>query len=308
MARSSHESTLLVRTSSECAVLPTTVAAALTSRLPRMERVIPLEGGLNFRDLGGYETRDGRRVRWRRLFRSGVMSRLTAADEGCLHSLGIRALCDLRTRRERERETVRWIGENAIRLEWDYDPRHLSLRSAASAPGFSARLAHSAMVEFYRALPSLFAPQYGALFAQLAAGTLPLVFGCSAGKDRTGMAAALILTSLGVAPEDVLLDFTLTDRVADLERFVLTRPHGSLGLGEQQSYLRALSPEVRAPLLRAAPEYLNAAFEQIKRDHGSLEGYLHDQLHLRDDSLTQMRAHLLEDLSSRTASLGQIQS
>jgi len=273
-----------------------------------MERVIPLEGGLNFRDLGGYETRDGRRVRSRRLFRSGVMSRLTAADEARLRSLGIRAICDLRTRSERERETVRWVGEDVMRLEWDYDPRHLSLRSAASAPGFSAPLAHSAMVEFYRGLPRRFAPQYGALFARLAAGTLPLVFCCSAGKDRTGMAAALILASLGVSTDDVLLDFTLTNRVADLERVLLARPHGSLGLGDEQSYLRALSPEVRAPLLRAAPEYLEAAFERISRDHGSLEGYLRDQLHLTDDSLSQMRAHLLEDLTSTSEALGGTQS
>ena len=273
-----------------------------------MERIIPLEGGLNFRDLGGYETSDGHRVRWRCLFRSGVMSRLTAADRSCLHSFGIRAFCDLRTRRERERETVRWAGVDVMRLEWDYDPRHLSLRSAASAPDFSATAAHSAMLEFYRALPTRFAPQYRALFGQLAVGTLPLVFGCSAGKDRTGMAAALILASLGVSTEDVLLDFTLTNRVADLERVLLATPHGSLGLGEEQSYLRALSPEVRAPLLRAAPEYLEAAFEQVNRDHGSLEGYLHNQLHLTDDSLSLMRAHLLEDVTSTSEAHGRTQS
>ena len=269
-----------------------------------MERIIPLEGGLNFRDLGGYETRDGRRVRWRSLFRSGVMSRLTATDQSCLHSFGIRALCDLRTRREREREIVRWAGENVMRLEWDYEPRHLSVRSAASAPGFSAESAYSAMVEFYRALPTRFAPQHRELFAQLAAGTLPLVFGCSAGKDRTGMAAALILASLGVSAEDVLFDFTLTDRIANLERLLLAKPHGSLGLGEEQSYLRALSPEVRAPLLRAAPEYLEAAFEQVRRDHGSLESYLRDQLHVTDESLSQMRAHLLEDATSTSETHG----
>jgi len=269
-----------------------------------MERVIPLERGLNFRDLGGYETRDGRRVRWRCLFRSGVMSRLTAADQSCLHSFGIRALCDLRTRRERERETVRWAGEDVLRLEWDYDPRHLNLRSAASDPGFSAVSAHSAMIEFYRTLPTRFTPQYRGLFAQLAAGTVPLVFGCSAGKDRTGMAAALILASLGVSKEDVLLDFMLTNQVVDLERVLAAKPHGSLRLGEEQSYLRALSPEVRAPLLRAAPEYLEAAFDQVRRDNGSLKGYLRDRLQLTDHSLSRMRAHLLEDTTSKSEPLG----
>ena len=262
-----------------------------------MERLIALEGGLNFRDLGGYETDDGRRVRWRCLFRSGRMSRLTLSDQSRIRSLGIRVLCDLRSRDEREKEAVRWPAEDVVRLEWDYDPRQVDLRHATSAPGFSAAAARSAMLDFYRAMPDRFALQYAALFTQLAAGTTPLVFGCSAGKDRTGMAAALILTCLGVQKQHILADFALTDRVVDLERVLIGNPGASLGLGDGQSYLHELSAQTRAPLMRAAPEYLEAAFDQLRENYGSVQGYLRDRLQLTDEAVARIRAHILENVT-----------
>ena len=83
-------------------------------------RVLPLEGGRNFRDLGGYETEDGRRVRWCRLFRSGAMARLTPSDYSYLSTLGIRVVCDFRSRAERADEPTRWLADPAPRfLAWD---------------------------------------------------------------------------------------------------------------------------------------------------------------------------------------------
>ncbi len=102
-----------------------------------MQRVIALEGGRNFRDLGGYATRDNRRVRWGRLYRSGAMSYLTPDDHAALRSRGIRILCDFRTRREREREVVDWDGEGRVRLEWDYLDTHCAgghVRALPPAP------------------------------------------------------------------------------------------------------------------------------------------------------------------------------
>jgi len=93
----------------------------------------------------------------------------------------------------------------------------------------------------------------------------------------------------------VLEDFALTDQVADLERVLFAHPAGSVGLGEEQSYLRALTPEARAPLLKAAPEYLEAAFDQLRKDYGSIRDYLRQELQLTDDRVARIRAHLLED-------------
>jgi protein-tyrosine phosphatase len=263
-----------------------------------MERVIPLVGGLNFRDLGGYETSDGQRVRWRRLFRAGAMSNLTAADEARVQGLGIRVLCDFRTRDERQRDLVTWAGSDIVRMEWDYDSRHISVRREQTADGFSAETARSAMLDFYRMLPTRFEQQYAALFSKLAAGSVPLVFGCSAGKDRTGMAAALVLSSLGVQREQIMADFTLTDRVVDFERILFQNPTRSLGLDEDRRFLLRLSPQDRAPLLRAAPEYLEAAFDQLRHDHGSVETYLQKRLNVTEAALQSIRAHLLEDGAS----------
>jgi len=95
-------------------VLAATVAAPVPAQTPRAhvtpphQRVLPLQGGQNFRDLGGYRTRDGRTVRWGLLYRSGSMHNLTAADYAYLRKLGIRTVCDLRSRTERDREPANW--------------------------------------------------------------------------------------------------------------------------------------------------------------------------------------------------------
>jgi protein-tyrosine phosphatase len=259
-----------------------------------VKRLIPLQGGRNFRDLGGYVTSDGRRVRWGRLFRSGVMSYLTAQDHEYLEPIGIRVLCDFRTRREREYEPTRWGPRTVSYLQWDYDARNVSLRAFLPGNDFSPEIARSAMKELYRKFPSRFQEQYAGLFKKLAAGEVPLVFSCSAGKDRTGLAAALLLASLGVIPEQVMADYVLTDSAVDLEKALFAHPRTSVGL-DDHSHLAAVSRESRAPLLKALPEYLQAAFEQIERDHGSLSAYVRAALGVNDEMLQGIRTHLLEE-------------
>jgi protein-tyrosine phosphatase len=265
-----------------------------------VQRVIALEGGRNFRDLGGYATRDNRRVRWGRLYRSGAMSYLTPDDHAVLRSRGIRVLCDFRTRREREREAVDWDGEGRVRLEWDYDPRLVSVRALLTDAGVSVQsglsipIARAAMFELYRQLPIRLAEPFAALFERLAADDLPLVFGCSAGKDRTGVAAALVLACLGVPWDAIVADFTLTNQVVDLEQALFQDPRRSVGLEDEHGQLARLGREARAPFLEAAPEYLAAAFEQIHRDHGSVEEFLRTRLGVDAAKSMRIREHLLE--------------
>jgi protein-tyrosine phosphatase len=223
------------------------------------------------------------------------MSSLTARDDSLVQGLGIRVICDLRTLPERQREAVRWAGSEVLRLEWDYDPRHISFGNLQSAANLSRQAALDEVLAFYRRLPTLFEQQYAGLFAQLAAGNVPLVFGCSAGKDRTGLAAALLLTCLGVLPEQVVADYALTDQAVDLEGALLHTSSRSLGFGQDHSYILKMSAEARAPLLRSSPEYLEAAFDQIRRDHGSVEVYLRSRLGVSDGAAASIRAHLLED-------------
>jgi protein-tyrosine phosphatase len=255
-----------------------------------MQRVIPLLGGRNFRDLGGYTTDEGLRVRWGRVYRSGVLSYLTEGDHRYLRKLGIRVLCDLRTRRERDREPVQWHGQGRIRKHWDYDPNQVSIEEDIYCTGFSAESARQAMVKLYAQLPNRLVHQYRWLFSTLAAGKLPLVFSCSAGKDRTGVAAALLLRCLGVPSSQVVADFVLTDRVVDLERIYFSAARPALREEGRSSPPRS----VREALLAASPEYLDAAIDQIERDYGSVRGYVRRGLKITETQVTQIRSLLLE--------------
>jgi protein-tyrosine phosphatase len=260
-----------------------------------VNRQLVLQGGRNFRDLGGYATADGRRTRWRQLYRSGVMHRLT--DDDCAHlaTLDIRVICDLRTPGERDREPTRLSADTINVMQWDYDHRHISFRSQLrGTEALTPELVRGCMLNIYRSLPNLLAEQFGGLLQRIATGTVPLVFHCSAGKDRTGIAAALILTILGVPREQISADYILTNTAMDLEAELFTRATGSIGIGDEYSMLSRTSPEIRAPLLRAYPEYLQAAFEQIDADHGSIETYLAERLGVTVDMQARMRSQLLE--------------
>jgi protein-tyrosine phosphatase len=258
-------------------------------------RVVPLAGGRKFRDLGGYETLDGRRLRWGRVYRSGVLTYLTDRDAATIQRLGIRVVCDLRTRRERDREPTRWPIDDSTHLNWDYDPRHTSLRGyLTTTEPLSPDVVRNSMLNLYRNLPRLFAVPYADLFRQLGAGGTPLVFHCSAGKDRTGLAAALILHSLGVPRETILADYELTNSVVDLETELFQHPRSSIGIGEDYSHLTRTDAATRAPLLHALPEYLDAALAQVEQDHGSLDAYLHSQLGVTAEVRQRLQQQLLE--------------
>jgi protein-tyrosine phosphatase len=259
----------------------------------RTSRIIPLTGGRNFRDLGGYATSDGRRVRWRRLFRSGVMSYLTDEDHAHLRPLGIRTICDLRTLRERQREPIRWHADPVDIMSWDYDNREVSLRAYLAGAALSPPVARGIMRTLYRRMPTVFRDQYTALFEKLAADDAPLVFNCSAGKDRTGMAAALVLSSLGVPRAEIMADYVLTDSAVDLERELFSGRCREVGL-DDHSYLESVDPAARAPLLRALPEYLDAGLAQIETDHGSIENFVRGALGIQEEKLQRLRARLLE--------------
>jgi len=260
-----------------------------------MERLVPLEGGRNFRDLGGYQSGDGRRVRWRALFRSGVLSYLTAQDWRHLSELGVRTVCDLRAPHERAREPVRPRPADVYWDEWDYDPRDVSLRSHLTAhAALTPETARSSMTALYRQLPHRFATQFAGVFRRLAIGDTPLIINCSAGKDRTGVASALVLSSLGVARDDVLADYVLTNEAVDLERELFTHPRSSVGVGDEHDHLMKLATEVRVPLLAAHAEYLEAAYDQIDADYGSVAGFVRDRLGVSDAELSRLRDRLLE--------------
>ena len=244
-------------------------------------RRILLEGSTNFRDLGGYETRDGRRVRMGRLFRSDYLHRLTARDIETLNRLNIAAICDFRYAPEREEEPSPPIGAppaKVIHLGLEMRPDYRFLDWLAEGT-MSADKALEGMFETYRSYPRLYAPSYRTLVETiLSVGDRAVLFHCTAGKDRTGFAAALILLALGVPLEHVEADYLHTNEC--------WRP---------ETYIPATIPQdVVNVVAKARPEYLHTAFESIREDYGTTEAYLEQGVGVTPKTIEDLRAYLLE--------------
>lgn len=245
-----------------------------------MHRLIALEGATNFRDLGGYEARDGRRVRWRRLFRADGLHRLTPGDGGTLAALGLEEALDMRYGPER-------AGEPA-RLPDSVASVHIGL---AAAPGASlletmnlggvssAAVAKDWLTRSYAGYPEKYAPACGAILRRLVAEDAPpLLFHCTAGKDRTGFAAAVVLEALGVPRETIMEDYLLTNR------------HWDRGNREPEG----LPQEIYEPVFSAREEYLAASWATLDREHGGLEGWLDNAVGFGAEERERLRAAMLE--------------
>ncbi len=255
-------------------------------------RLPTFEGARNFRDLGGYPTEDGRQVRWGLLYRSGSLAGLTPADHARLVAMGVRGVCDLRSSMEQTAEPYDWC-EPAGLFYWsrDYQTSFGELRVLMTSRLPTAEAARAAMFAGYRRLPYDQAPAYRELFSRLAGGEVPLVFNCSAGKDRAGTAAALILRALGVPRNIVVQDYALTNTVVDLQRVFSEGNRRSSMLAQQP-------PEVMSAILRADPEYIGVALDAIEATSGSFESYLHEELGVGPQHLGKIRDLLLNKTAS----------
>lgn len=253
------------------------------------ERIIVIEGGRNFRDAGGYLTIDGRTVRWRTLYRSGSLGGLTPEGRIHLQKLDIRAIIDLRMTTERNQDQNNWLSVSGLGY-WTRD-YHLGGDEASLAQIFSdpanlnADKVRTMMINGYRTMTKELAPQYRELFARLAgAGKGAVVVNCTAGKDRTGIGTALVLTALGVPYETVREDYLLSNAKLDANSLkVAISPH-----------LAALPHDVVMPLLSVEGAYLDAAFDQMKQDHGSVEAYLERELGVGPDQIALLKRRMID--------------
>ena len=177
-----------------------------------MNRRISLEGLSNFRDLGGYATTGGQTVKWHRIFRSDTLAGLTDNDIRTVANLGIAAACDLRYGDERVNEPSRLLDHPSIEvmeLGFDQRPGESFLDSLQSFQE-AADAARTYLIDNYRQYPFMYAKAYRRIFDRLLADDR-IVIHCTAGKDRAGMAAAIVLTALGVSKDVVLSDYLLTN-------------------------------------------------------------------------------------------------
>jgi protein-tyrosine phosphatase len=245
-----------------------------------------MDGGRNFRDIGGYRTADGHRVKWGVMYRSGSLGSLTPVGQAELARLHIASQIDLRTTEERSRDTFdvkRAIGPGY----WTRDYGMSLGNTGRTMPDLSKMTVDSVramMTHAYETLPREQAPSYRELFARLQTGTGPLVLNCTAGKDRTGIGTALVLTALGVPYETVKQDFLLSNGAPGMETLQ----------ANLSSPLAKLPPEVAAPLIGVDGSYLDTAFAQIRRDYGSVEGYMQKELGVGPREIARLRARMLE--------------
>ncbi len=242
-------------------------------------RHVDFEACFNFRDLGGYQTGDGRTVAWGRVYRSDMFHRMTSADRDRLLQLGLRTVIDLRS----TNEVNRWGRFDHHVVDFHHQPvfeeettRLPPLPTFGDPEPDDKAAAYLVMAEEG-------APAIAAALRVLAGGSLPAVFHCAAGKDRTGILAALLLTALGVPEETVLGDYQLTE--ASLPR--------------QIDWLERYEPEEAGELasrpgwLLAAPAHVMRAFlDGLGRRHGSPMAYLYD-IGVDDGVLGELRARLL---------------
>lgn len=241
------------------------------------DRVFRLQGLTNFRDLGGYAGDGGRPVRWRRLFRSEHFGTLTEADLTELAPLGITRVFDFRGVAERAAMPYAWPGvtQHSLAIEPTVVQRMQDLTAAGQA--LTVPLVTDLMTDLYRSLVLEQAHRFAELFDHLLQDDAPLAFHCTAGKDRTGMAAALILLALGVDRSTVQHDYLLTNQ-----------HYRHPPLPQSQT-----PPEVLQVLWRVQAGFLEAALHTIDSQPGGLAAYL-QRLGLGPTGLAALRARYLQ--------------
>ncbi|MBL8324383.1 MAG: tyrosine-protein phosphatase [Rubrivivax sp.] len=245
---------------------------------PDPERVLRLAGATNFRDLGGYIGRDGRRLRWRRVFRSDHLGGLSAEDHAVLAQLGVRSALDFRGTEERAATpyAVPGVTQHALSIEPTVAQRMQEIESGGR--DLTGPVVEGLMRDLYRRLVRYQAPRFAEFFGHLLRAEAPLVFHCTAGKDRTGVAAALLLVALGVPRQTVVEDYLLTNAVY--------RPPWAPRPG--------IAPEVLQALWGVQVSYLDTVFEVIDAQPDGAGGYLRRRIGLDDAALQRLEARYLE--------------
>ena len=244
------------------------------------ERVIDLEGTTNTRDIGGYQTSDLRTIRWRQIIRSENLSRLTASDFQKLEEIGIKTVIDLRTDREHEQAPTVWQGDNPPQFyhfpvgdshnDWFNAQRRLMRRK-----NFTEEQALEHMIEGYRMIAEEGPPSYHKLLdVVLDESNWPVLIHCSAGKDRAGVATALILEALGVDRETIMQDFLLTNEVGRSAKKaeIMAEASGETRGGRRIG--RGPSADAWYPIVGVMPEMLEAFYASVDERYGSMEAFL----------------------------------
>lgn len=251
------------------------------------DRLVPLQQGSNFRDIGGYAAAGGKHVRWGLIYRSGATPMLTDADVAAVKSLGIKDLIDLRSSEERASAPTRINGIRYAAVGYPMAQLIPDMKGAASSQGMSG---------IYRKFPTLLAPQLRIVFDRLLAKEGPIAYNCSAGQDRTGFTTALILTVLGVPRDTIYADYHLSTayRHPEFERPSTVSPAEA---GNPVAAAAAQQAAARKPQPLYDTDhkpFLAIAFDEVEKQWGSVDAYLEKEVGVTAADRTKLRALYLE--------------
>jgi protein-tyrosine phosphatase len=247
------------------------------------KRHVVLQGAANFRDLGGYTTKDGRQVKWGEVYRSADISKLTDSDMAELKKLNIDYDVDLRGHQESAQAPDRLNpGMDYVLLPAGSD----NINWMQEMSKIKGTQGDSLMIAYYSNTQYL-TDRYKPMFDKLL--NLPdgqsLVFHCSAGKDRTGIGSALFLYSLGVPYDTIMSDYLASNYY---------RKDINAQLSMQMVQYMHLSPEVAKSMAGVKKEYLDATFKAITNQYGSVDNYLKTQLGLDDEKIALLKKKFLK--------------
>ena len=245
-------------------------------------RLIGLEAVHNFRDLGGYATADGRSTRWRTLFRSDGLYRLRGADDmSRVRQLGLKSVIDLRTEREQREQGIFPIDDIDVTFH------HLSIVdvtwSDTETPQFDDEVEF--LVWGYRDMLEIGSSRFADAMHVLAqTDSLPAVFHCAAGKDRTGVLAALLLSSLGVEDAHICADYGLTQDA--MRRSIAWSKVHRPELAERYA-------TIPKAYLAADPRAMQIILAELAQRHGSVRNYVRE-IGVADSTVEALGNLLLE--------------
>ncbi|MBO9446966.1 tyrosine-protein phosphatase [Ruegeria sp. R14_0] len=260
------------------------------------ERAVPLEGVLNTRDLGGLKTEDGRTVRAKQLIRSGEIDEISNGGMQRLDDMGVSVIVDLRTTAEATAHPAQWPdGQGPARHNFPVmenesqmiDDMRASIKSGTAKAEETDALFAGAFGYIATDYTDEFRDLFDVLLGQPEGEAV--LFHCSGGKDRTGVATALILTALGVSQKDIQADFMMSNILKDADQKAeqiaaeVNAVHGT-----------SMTAEAVWPSLGVRESYLDEFYTSVEESYGSVDGYLRQGLGLTNEDLDTLRDRYLQ--------------
>ena len=259
------------------------------------ERAVPLEGVLNTRDLGGLKTEDGRSVRTGQLIRSGEIDEISTSSMQSLDEMGVSVIVDLRTTSEATAHPAQWpegqgpkrhnfpVMENESQMIED-------MRASIKSGAAKAEETDALFAGAFGYIATDYTDEYRDLFDVLLGQPEgeAVLYHCSGGKDRTGVATALVLSALGVTKEDIQADFMMSNTLKDADNKaeqIAAEVNAAQGTN--------MTAEAVWPSLGVRASYLDEFYNSVEESYGSVDGYLREGLGLTDDDLDTLRDRYL---------------